>query len=199
MLDKSLPYYGLYMRREAGAKAPPASLPSGFKFVLWGDGDESCWARIETSVLEFDNEFAALVHFNKHFMPYADELRLRCLFIEDCDGLKIGTATAWWSYVNEQRRPWLHWVAVDPRYQGLGLGKAFVAEVTSLMIKLEGDVDFFLHTQTWSYKAVSIYKGHGYQPTNERALYSNRKNNYKKAIKLIKKLESDRNTPARRV
>ena len=191
MLDKSVPYAGLFMRREPGIPAPSFLLPDGFKYSLFSDGDEENWARIETSVLEFDSEFAALLYFKKEFIPHVDELYRRCLFIETGDGEKIATATAWWSDAFGQRRSWLHWVGVDPRYQGRGLGKAITSRVTELMIKLDGDVPLFLGTQTWSYKAIGIYIACGYKPTDEKALYINPKNNYKKAIRILKKVSRE--------
>jgi len=188
MLDKSVPYAGLYMRRAAGAPLVDFPLPEGFRFVFFRDGDESSWARIETSVLEFDSEFAALMRFNERFMQHPAELRRRCIFIENAAGEKVATSMAWWSEVEGSRRPWLHWVAVEPRYQGLGLGKAVVSQATKLMTELEGEADFFLSTQTWSYKAISIYKANGYEPTAEKALYKDRRHNYKKAMRILKSL-----------
>jgi len=185
MLDKSLPYVGLYMRRAAGEPIAAVPLPDGYKFSLYNDGDETNWARIETSVLEFDNEFAALMYFTDRFIPSRDELRHRCLFIENIDGGKIATATAWWQYVDGQRRPWIEWVAVDPQSQGIGLGRAIISRVVALMIELEGDTDFFLHTQTWSHKAIEIYKLNGFMPTNEKRLYKDRRNNYRKALRIL--------------
>ena len=189
MLDKSVPYAGFYMQRAAGAPIASAPLPDGFVFAYFSGGDEESWARIETSVLEFDNEFAALMHFNESFMPFADELRRRCFFIETSDGTKVATATAWWRDIDGERRPWLHWVAVVPQFQGQGLGKALVSRAMELMIELEGDVDIYLHTQTWSYKAIGIYKGNGFLPTNEKKLYKNRNNNYRKALRILAKIE----------
>ena len=196
MLDKSLPYAGFYMRRKAGTQSVSFPLPDGFRFALWNDGDENSWARIETSVLEFDAEFAALMYFMETYMPYSDELRRRCLFVENSDGLKVATSTAWWKFVGGERRPFLHWVAADPQYQGLGLGRAIISNAVRLMVELEGDVDFFLHTQTWSHKAVKIYNAHGFEPTDEKALYcssiDNSKDNYKSAMKILKRFASAR-------
>ena len=192
MLDKSVPYAGFFMLRKAGAAIPEHPLPEGYKFSFCGDGDEKSWAKIETSVLEFDGEFAALLHFNEKFTPYIDECYRRCLFIENESGEKIATATAWWCEVERSRRPWLQWVGVDPDYQGMGLGKALISKVTSLMFELEGDVDFYLHTQTWSYKAIDIYKSHGYQPTDEKPLYKERGDNYKKALRILKRVAARR-------
>ena len=186
MLDKSVPYAGFYMRREAGTPVFFSPLPAGFNFVLYSAGDESAWARIEASVLEFDSEFAALMHFNEKFMPFSDELRRRCLFIENSDGYKVATATAWWFDVAGERRPWLHWVAVIPEYQDLGLGKSIISRVTEMMIEIDGDKDFFLHTQTWSHKAVKIYKMNGFEPTAEKALYKTQGSDYKKAMNILR-------------
>ncbi|MCL1835637.1 MAG: GNAT family N-acetyltransferase [Oscillospiraceae bacterium] len=188
MLDKTIPYAGLYMCRKAGTPlATSCELPEGYRFALFSDGDEESWAAIETSVLEFDSVFSALLHFKGKFMPYADELRRRCLFIEDAQGEKVATATAWWSDVEGRSCPWLHWVAADPRYQGLGLGKAIVSRVTQLMLEIEGDVDFYLHTQTWSYKAISIYMKNGFQPAADKRLYKDKRDNCRKALKILRK------------
>jgi len=194
MLDKKVPYAGLYMRREAGAPVPQYALPKGYRFSLYRSGDESDWARIETSVLEFDSEFAALLLFKEKFAPHAAELRRRCLFVEDSGGAKVATATAWWSDVGGERRAWLLWVGVEPRRQGLGLGKAIIARATELLVELNGDVPLFLKTQTWSYKAIGIYRACGFEPTDEKLLYKKGKENYRKAMRILKRLKrpSDR-------
>ena len=190
MLDKTLPYASIKMVRKAGTPIPDFPLPTGYKYVFYTDGAETDWARIETSVDEFDSEFAALMHFKQEFIPYADELYRRCLFIETEEGKKIATANAWWSFVEDERRAWLHWVAVENGYQGLGLGKAIVSKVTQLLYEIEGDVDFYLSTQTWSYKAVDIYENCGFIITDEKILYSKKsKNDYKKAIKILKDIK----------
>ena len=185
MLDKSVPYVGLYMKRPAGAPIAKSPLPDGFRFAFFKSGDEQDWARIETSVLEFNSEFAALMHIKEYFIPFIEELEKRCIFIENENGDKVATSTAWWHEVEGERRAWLHWVAVDPHYQGLGLGKALTSRVTELMIELEGDVDFYLHTQTWSYKAVNIYMANGYQLTDEKVLYRDPRSSYKKAKRIL--------------
>ena len=188
MLDKSVPYVGLFMRRRAGTLIPDFPLPEGFRFTFFRDGDETDWARIEASVLEFDSEFAALLFFKENFTPFAEELYRRCLFVENRGGEKVATATAWWSHIDGQRRPWIHWVGAVPMYQGLGLGKSITARATGLMTELEGDKDIHLKTQTWSYKAIGIYKACGFEPTDEKVLYSSRKSNYRKALRVLKRL-----------
>jgi len=176
------------MRRDAGTPIPSFPLPEGFRFALYKDGDEAAWAKLETSVLEFDSEFAALLYFKGYFLPDVDELYRRCLFIETDEGEKVATATAWWSDIEGERRPWLHWVSVDPRYQGLGLGKSVSSRITEMLLELYGDKDFYLSTQTWSHTAIRIYKKCGYKPTDEKILYGKEKKDYKKALKILEKM-----------
>jgi len=194
MLDKSLPFAKLKMVHKAGTPIPEYPLPEGFKFVFYKEGDEHEWARIETSVDEFDNEFAALLRFKEDFMPYLGELCRRCVFIETQSGEKVATATAWWSFIDlgrgvRARYAWLHWVSVADGFQGLGLGKAITSYITNLLKEIEGDVDFYLSTQTWSYKAINIYKQFGWQPCPDKVLYAkDQKNHFKKAMKILDNL-----------
>ena len=196
MLDKSVPYAELKMHRKAGSPIPDFPLPQGFRFAMFQDGNETDWARIETSVGEFDTEFSALMRFKTDFMPHIEELRRRLVFIEayspnDAPAIKVATANAWWSMIDGKRRAWLHWVSVNPQYQGLGLGKALTAQVLKIMRDIDGDIDFWLSTQTWSYKAIDIYKKCGFEPTDEKILYG-KKGDYKKALRILAALEAKR-------
>ena len=181
MLDKSIPYIDVLMQRKKGVVIPAFPLPEGFNFVFYKPGDAQAWAKIEMSVLEFDNEAAALERFQK-FADMPAEAERRCVFIENPQGEKIATTTAWWEYTGVRRDPWLHWVAVMPEYQGLGLGKAIVSHVMRLMAEIEGDRNFYLHTQTWSHKAIRIYKQLGWEITDEQGLWKYTENPYDKAI-----------------
>ena len=76
MLDKSLSYIDIIMRRPALGLPPPAALPEGYRFAFYGEcagkngtgmGD---WAEIETSVLEFDNVLQAEDYFSRNFLPF---------------------------------------------------------------------------------------------------------------------------------
>lgn len=164
MLDKSLDYYRVIMKRTAGAPLPHAELPEGFSFVLYRDGDVQAWGEIETSVLEFDRAEDAVRHFNTHYVPYDSEVRRRTLFIQRADdGRKVATFTAWWDYTGNRRYPFMHWVAVKPAYQGLGLGKAIIAKGVWLMVELEGDCVMYIPTQTWSHKAIKLYRWAGFE------------------------------------
>ena len=185
MLDKSIPYVDVLMHRRKGVPIPKFELPDNFVFSTFKLGDEKSWAEIETSVLEFPNELDALILFQKEYLPFIVELEKRCLFIENKEGEKIATSTAWWCYSGARRDPWVHWVAVKPQYQGLGLGKAIISKITQLMLEIEGDRDFYLHTQTWSHRAIKIYEKLGFVITNEKNLSKYTNENYEKAVAIL--------------
>ena len=188
MIDKSVPYIPVIMRRDPGLPLPDYPLPEGFSYKMYEPGDEKEWARIEASVGEFDCEMDALLHYQEEFLPYPDEISRRCIFIKAPDGELIGTATAWWAYVGQRRYPLVHWVAVKPGYQGKGLGKAITAEVVRLMTVVDGDGTFYLGTQTNSYKAIGIYQWAGFYITDEKNVLGYANDQYKEAVALLETL-----------
>ena len=185
MLDKSVPYFDVLMHRKKGAPITRCALPEGFRFEWFQPGDEKAWARIETSVLEFADEMDALIYFQQEYLSFQAELARRCLFVVTAEGEKIATGTAWWCYTGVRRDPWLHWVAVKPEYQGLGIGKAMVSHITTSMAEIEGDRDFYLHTQTWSHRAIKLYEKLGYAITDEKNLFKFTNENYDKAMAVL--------------
>ena len=192
MLDKTVPYFDVLMHKKRGIPVPRFALPPGFAFSFFQPGDEKSWAKIEASVLEFSDELDALMYFQKDYLPFALELERRCLFVENPEGEKIATSSAWWNYTGQRRDPWLHWVAVEPRYQNLGLGKALISKITQVMVEIEGDRDFYLHTQTWSHKAIKIYEKMGYAITAEKNLNGYANENYAKAMEVLSKVYAKR-------
>lgn len=77
MLDKSIPYAEIWMKR-AHKSTPIQPIQSdNYSLRSYQAGDERHWARIETSVGEFDNEEEALAYFEKEFMPEQAQLGQR--------------------------------------------------------------------------------------------------------------------------
>ena len=184
MLDKSVPYVSFLMLRKKDSPVPVYNLPDGYKFALYKSGYEKSWAEIEKSVLEFDSIDNALEYFEHEFKPNLAELEKRCLFIENSEGEKIATSTAWWC-CPDKHIPRLHWVAVKPEHQGLGLGKAIVSKCTQIMTELDGEQNFFLSTQTWSHKAIKIYEKFGYAISHEKQICGDMNENHEKASAIM--------------
>ena len=187
MLNKTIPYHSIILQRKAGMPIPAPTLPKGYSFVSFISGDEKAWADIETSVGEFEKTVDALVCFQENYLPYLAEVERRTIFIQNENGEKIATLPNWWGYTGGRRDPWLHWVAVKPGYQGLGLGKAIVFEGMHRMLRIEGDRDIFLPTQTWSYKAIGIYLKVGFDFINQdKQFMGGFANEYKDAMSVLK-------------
>ncbi len=163
MLDKTLPYFNVIMKHRAGLSIARHGLPPGFSIAGFVRGEEGSWADIETAVGEFTTDGEALTYFRATYLPSCDDLTRRCVFVRGSDGGVAGTITSWWNTTDEQRDPSIHWLAVRPEYQGLGLGKAFVSECVRRLVWLEGVRDIFVHTQAWSHRAIAIYLKAGFE------------------------------------
>jgi ribosomal protein S18 acetylase RimI-like enzyme len=185
MLDKSIPYFNIVMHRKPDIAIPHYSIPEGYSIVNFSKGDENSWVEIETSVGEFDSISDSLEYFENNYLSFPEEVERRTIFIHSKHGEKVGTCTSWWNYTGIRRDLALEWIAVKPEYQGLGLGKVLVYEGIKRMIDIEGNRDIFLHTQTWSYRAVGIYLKAGFEFL-KTGTFSRYDNDYEKAIPYIK-------------
>lgn len=190
MLDKSIPYVEFWMYRSLEIPVAEKSLPEGFRFAFYQEGDEQAWAAIETAVGEFDEEAEALDYFQRKFAPYSEELKQRMVFVVDSSGEKIGTSTAWWKETpSGDRYPLVHWVAVKPGYQGKGLAKALVSQTLKLLQNLETTSPIYLHTQTWSHPAVRLYQKFGFEITDKN-LDGSPNLGYQKAMDVLADLQN---------
>lgn len=187
MLDKSIPYFNVIMKRAAGTPLSHYGLPIGFSFGKYKAGMEVDWAVIEASVGEFDTVEESLNYFKNEYLPHSEELKQRLLFVLNQEGKAIGTITGWWNHTRERRDLSIHWFAVKGEYQGLGIGKALVAECMRVLKNLEGDEDVYLHTQTWSYKAIALYLKTGFN-IKVSETFSLYQNDYEHALPILQKL-----------
>jgi GNAT superfamily N-acetyltransferase len=185
MLDTSLEWYRVILKREAGTPLPKAALPVGYSLVSFQSGDEEAWAEIEASVLEFNTKDAAMDYFTKNYLPLLNEVKLRTLFIQADNGEKIATFTAWWNYTGIRRYPFVHWVAVKPQFQGQGIGKAIIAAGVRHIINLEGDQIMYIPSSTWSHKAIKLYRWAGFELELSEPTPGGFENQTVQALKLI--------------
>jgi len=163
MLDKSIPFKHVIMRLDKNIHRYEPALPQGFRFRYFAIGDEHHWARIEASVLEFENEQKAYEYFCRDYLYRLAELEKRCVFIISPEGVPVATATAWYANSEVGYQASLHWLGVDPDYQQLGLGKAITKKALSLFAAWEPDESIWLHTQTWSHVAIRMYHSLGFR------------------------------------
>lgn len=166
MLDKSLEYFDFIMKMPEKAlhSLPEPRLPEGYYLDFFKEGEEKEWARLEYAVQEFPSEEKALEYFNREYRdPFLPQLKERSLFVRDPAGRPVATATAWFMKSSLGSRGWLQWISTDPAEQGKGLGRAVITGALKLFPLYEPGSDIYLHTQTWSHKAIFLYHSLGFQ------------------------------------
>ena len=173
------------MKRECGVADHSMELPPGYNFRSFLIGDEIYWAEIETSVGEFANEKESAEYFVKNYQSHTQEVYKRVYFLQDGEK-KIGTISAWWNFTGTRKDPSIHWVAIKPEYQGRGLGRPLINYGIKKCIEIDGNKDIFIHTQTWSYKAIYLYMTEGFRIT-EKESFGEYKNDFEQALPILRK------------
>lgn len=163
-IDESIPYYDVIMVRPAGPMPALPRLPAGYAYRTYRPGDQAQWSRIETAVGEFATEADAGAYFARAFLPEEAVLPARMAFIEGPDGWAVADAAAWWAEDEVLGRvARLHWVAVHPAAQGLGLGRAVSIQAMRLFETAGPAGDIWLTMQTWSHAAIGLYLKMGFR------------------------------------
>lgn len=184
MLDKSVPFHTIIMKRPYEKAPVPKALPIGYKIRTFEPGDEVGWAEIETAVLEFESVEQALT-CHHGYIPRFDDLIIRQWFVEDPHKKLIATATAWCDVTPKGKVPVVHALGCRPEFQGNGFGRAVAIKMLESFYELDTNLDVWLDTQTWSYKAVELYLSLGFVPM-KHAVFNGTQNEYEKALPIFK-------------
>lgn len=170
--DDRIKYYELLLERDLDL-LPRFSLPEGYKFVFYKQGDRDIWIDIERSAKEFINYAQGLDAWNRYYANNEKALSDRMVFIENVNGEKVATATAYYDITDNDKSGdgWLHWVAVRREYQGKGLSKPLISYVLEVMRGL-GYTHAKIPTQTTTWLACKIYLDFGFVPLPSNAINS---------------------------
>lgn len=161
--EKNLEHIPLVMVREDLSDLPLLPLPQGFRLRYYRRGEDRLWVDIWISVGSFGAVDRALAYFEDEFGPGRDEVEARCLFLEDENGLAIGTSTAWYnSSFNGKEYGRIHWIAICPEYQGRKLARPLLGASLKRLADLHERA--YLTTQTTSARAVNLYLDFGFVP-----------------------------------
>lgn len=162
--DERIKYYELLLERDLEG-IPVFPLPDGYRFVFYSQGDEKSWIEIEMSARELTSYEQGMEVWNNYYGEKEDTLPGRMVFIENADGEKVATATAYYDVIHHDASGdgWLHWVAVRRKYQGKGLSKPLISHALGVMRGL-GYTHAKIPTQTTTWLACKIYLDFGFTP-----------------------------------
>ncbi len=168
--DSRIRYIDLLMERLDLENIPEYELPEGYRFVFYQPGDRDAWINIEQSAKELQDFDHGVRTWERYYGGVEDTLYNRMIFIENAQGEKVATATAYYDANGDlpPQRGQVHWVAVRRDHQGKGLAKPLIMQVLKVM-KQRGHTEAMLHTQTTTWVAVRLYLNFGFRPMGENA------------------------------
>lgn len=160
-LDRSIVKIKVIMLLKSVESMPHYSLPKRYSFRYYRDGYRKSWAKIQVNVNHFETLEEACNRFDRDFGESIDNIKDRMIFVLDEEGRKVATATMWFTLVSGHLINRVHWVEVEPPHQGKQISHAMMTE---LLTQFSPSGPIYLTTQTWSYRAISIYFKFGFLP-----------------------------------
>ena len=188
MLDRTIPFYNTIMKCSE-YEYRYVELPDGFSVVSYQSGYEKEWAKLEYSVGDFDSVTEAEIYFVETYLQNP-ELFPYILFALNKKNDVVGSCIAWRDTQSNKCVSSLHWLVVDERYQGIGLGRALSTAVMNIYAEHKA-LPVYIHTQPWSWKAILLYLSLGFK-LQKTDTFSHYENEYEKAmIELRKVVQKD--------
>ena len=164
--------HSLWMIRENLDNLPRWTFPPGYTMRPMGPGDEKLWDEIQK-----ETEPYFTIEPGYFLEQFGDDLKTawqRVFLVLEPGGHEVGTIGAWYRRFEQKYYGLIHWVAIRPAFQRLGLAKA---SLTGTLEVLSRHYDrAYLETQSKRLPAISLYLDAGFRPhyaTNqEREIWS---------------------------
>ena len=184
MLDRTIPFYNTILKCEC-CQHKEVILPSGVSIVAYENGYEKAWAELEYSVGDFDSLEEAENYFVATYMQ-EQALLSNILFLLDEEKSVVGSCIAWQDKRKDSYVSSLHWLIVDEKYHGMGLGKALCC-ATMNIFEEHKNFPVYIHTQPWSWKAIFLYLSLGFK-LQKAVTFSHYENEYYKAMAELERI-----------
>ena len=163
MLDRSIPYYNIMMKKSTPTTFDAPALPPQFELHSYRPGVQQQWAELEYEIGDFPSAQEASAYFAKTYLSRSALLARRGIFVLDKkSGGLVSACIAWFDDQNGVPVSSLHWLITKEAYQGSGIGSALIAATLSIY-EQENAFPVYLHTQPWSYQAVWLYHKLGFR------------------------------------
>ena len=178
MLDRTIPFYNTIMKC-SDYRHRDVELPDGFSILSYREGYEKEWAKLEYAVGDFGSAAEAERYFTETYLGNPG-LFPNILFAMNRDREIVGSCIAWQDTRGNSCVSSLHWLVVDERHRGIGLGKALSTAVMNMYAEREA-LPVYVHTQPWSWKAILLYLSLGFR-LQKTDTFSRYENEYGKAM-----------------
>lgn len=141
--------------------APVYPLPEGYRMRFYAEGDVQTWLDIQRAA----DPQATLGEANFHTsFPDEDRLAERVMFLVNPAGKDIGSITAWDDdQLMGREMGLIHWVALIPEAQALGLSKPLLSAAIEIFNRLNY-TEAWLETSTARIPAINLYLHFGFKP-----------------------------------
>lgn len=147
------------MERRNLREIPRFPLKKPFRIQRFRPGDEARWCEIQQAAIETPK--LGMETFSREFGSDVAELSARQFYLCDGDDF-VGTATAWrGDGYKDGSYGQVHYVAIMPSHQGMGLSKPLIAHVLRTLADL-GHQRVFLKTQPFRTVAIHLYESFGF-------------------------------------
>ena len=184
MLDRSIPYYNIMMKKSTPTTFDAPALPAQFELHAYRPGVAQQWAELEYEIGDFPSVQAARTYFTKTYLSRPDSLARRGIFVSDKkSGCLVGVCIAWVDERNGAPVSSLHWLITKETYQGRGIGSALIAAALSIYEK-ENAFPVYLHTQPWSHQAIRLYHKFGFRLMKQES-FAGYENQYALAVPVL--------------
>ena len=152
----------IFMLRPNLDDIPVYELQKPFKLRNYHVGDEENWFQIYKAADQYNKIYSAM--FKEYFGADEEKLGRRQFYICNADDETVATATSWYNedYHGENLGR-VHWVAVHPEYQGMGLAKPLISNVLQRLKGL-GHEKCYLRTLSVRTPAICLYLSFGFRP-----------------------------------
>lgn len=169
VMEEQAPNIDVWMINRNLPAAPRYPLPSGYRMRFYREGDAVAWAHIQQAAEKLMAPPPDEATFFKEYGTDHAYLAERIMFLVGPDGSDIGTITAWNDSVFENREMGrIHWVAIVPSAQGIGLAKPMLSAACDVL-RQHGYREAWLWTGTGRVPALNLYAHFGFvsYPRNE--------------------------------
>lgn len=184
MLDRSIPYYNIIMKKNAPTTFAVPALPPQFELHSYRPDVAQQWAELEYEIGDYPSVQEASAYFAKTYLGRPGLLARRGIFVSDKkSGGLVGACIAWFDDQNGAPVSSLHWLITKEAYQGSGIGSALIAAALSIYEK-ENAFPVYLHTQPWSHQAVRLYHKFGFRLMKQES-FAGHENQYALAVPVL--------------